>query len=255
MSETLKVLIVDDEVRARGLIRKMLSGDKETEIAGECADGYEAVAAIKKSCPDLAFLDVQMPEKDGFAVLRELQGWDLPAIIFVTAFEQYAIKAFEVHALDYLLKPFDRERFLKVFQRAKREIHAQRRGEKNGRLSVFLAAKNARFTDRIAVKHRGRILLLKVQEIDWIEAEENYVRLHTGAGSYLTRETLSGLEGKLDPKHFLRIHRSAMVNLERLTEIEPTFHGEYVLHLSNKQSVRLGRSYRENFFTKVGYPR
>jgi two-component system LytT family response regulator len=233
----MRVLIVDDEPLACERIRTLLAGERDIEIAGECHDGRAAVEAIRRTAPDLVFLDVQMPEMDGFAVLAALDR--MPAVIFVTAYDQFAIKAFEVHALDYLLKPFDRERFQKALARA-------RHGDLDARLRGLLAELRARkeFTERLVVRAGGRVLFLRVDEVDYFEAAGNYVRLHAGAEEYLYRETMARLEAALDPARFARIHRSTIVNVSRVKELYPMFRGDFAVVLRDGRRLTLAKSYR-----------
>jgi len=242
-----RCLIIDDEPLARERLRKLLQDQPEIEIAGECANGREAVAAIKKECPDLLFLDVQMPELDGFGVLEALQGEQLPAVVFVTAHDKFALKAFDVHAIDYLLKPFDRERFQTALRRALDHLKHRQTGELSQRLSPLLAEVNPRqkHLERLAIKSSGRVIFLKIDDIDWIEAADNYVSLHVGAESHLHRETMSALSEQLPPAKFLRISRSTIVNVDRIKELQPLFHGEYVVILRNGARLTLSRNYRE----------
>jgi two-component system LytT family response regulator len=234
----MRVLIIDDEPLACERIRTLLAAEPDIEIAGECHDGLSAVEAIRRLAPDLIFLDVQMPEMDGFAVLQALDR--MPAVIFVTAFDQFAIQAFEVHALDYLLKPFDRERFQKALKRARREnLDAGLRGlleELRGRKE---------YAGRLVVRAGGRVLFLRMDEIDYIEAAGNYVRLHAGGDEYLYRETMSRLEAMLDPAKFARIHRSTIVNVDRVKELHPLFRGDYAVVLHDGRRLTLAKSYRE----------
>jgi two-component system, LytTR family, response regulator len=257
MNEPLRILIIDDEPRARGLIRKMLVGEASIEIVGECGDGYQAIEAIKAKAPDLIFLDVQMPEIDGFAVLRQLPQEAVPSVVFVTAFDRYAIRAFEEHAVDYLLKPFDKERFRRTLEHARQRIAEQRSSRQTDAVVRLLAqAKESRkFVDRITVKKNGRMLLLSVREIDWIEAQDNYVLLHGRDGSYLLRQTLTNLEARLDPDLFIRVHRGAMINIDGLAQFTPEFHGGYRLDLKSGKQLTLSRGYRDKFFAKFGHPR
>jgi two-component system, LytTR family, response regulator len=243
----IRTLIVDDEPLGRERIRALLARDPEIEVVEECPDGRRAVAAIERSRPDLVFLDVQMPEMDGFAVLEAIAGDHMPAIIFVTAYDRYAVQAFEVHALDYLLKSFDRDRFSAALERAKEEIHRSKTGVLNERLAGLLEdlqAKQKRLT-RLVVKSGGRIVFLRVEEIDWVEAADNYVRIHAGRESHLIRETLQSLEGRLNPEQFLRIHRHTLVNVDRIRELQPIFHGDYLVKLNDGTELTLSRSYRE----------
>jgi two-component system, LytTR family, response regulator len=243
--DKIRTLIVDDEPLARERIVDMLVGDAEVAIIGECGDGLAAVAAIEAHKPDLVFLDVQMPELDGFGVLEAIE--QTPVIVFVTAYDQYALRAFEVHALDYLLKPFDRERFDKALRRAKRQIERERAGTMNRELVALLTRLKSRPKplERLVIKAGGRVFFLRVDEIDWIEAAANYVKLHAGGEAHLLRETINGLAAKLDPDKFLRIHRSIIVNLERVKEIQPWFHGDYVIIMQDGAQLTSSRNYRE----------
>jgi two-component system, LytTR family, response regulator len=250
--EKIRTLIVDDEPLARERLVDLLHGDPEIEIAGECGDGLAAVAAIEDHKPDLIFLDVQMPELDGFGVLEAIEL--KPVIVFVTAYDLYALRAFEVHALDYLLKPFDRERFDKALQRAKHQIDRERAGAVNQELIALLADLKARPKplERLVIKAGGRVFFLRVDEIDWIEAAANYVKLHVGKESHLQRETINGLAAKLDPDKFLRIHRSIIVNLERVKELQPWFHGDYVVIMQDGTQLNSSRNYREQLRKLLG---
>jgi len=248
----IRTLIVDDEPLGRERIRTLLREDAEVEVVGECADGRQAIAAVERLKPDLLFLDVQMPEMDGFAVVDAIAARHLPAIIFVTAYDRYAVQAFEVHALDYLLKSFDRERFRSAVARAKEQIRRSREGALNERLAGLLEDLESRKqrATRVVIKSAGRIFFLPVEEIDWVEAADNYVRIHAGVEAHLVRETLQSLEGRLDPARFLRIHRSTIVNLDRIRELHPLFHGDYAVRLRDGTELTLSRNYRE----KLGEP-
>lgn len=247
-------LIVDDEPLARERIRALLEPERDVEITAECASGLEAVAAIESLAPDLVFLDVQMPEMDGFGVIETIGASKMPTIIFVTAYDRYALRAFEVNALDYLLKPFDRERFEAALGRARAQIENERSGVLNQRLLALLKdiRPEARSLDRLVIKSGGRVFFLKSEEIDWIEASGNYVRLHVGAQSHLLRETMSGMEAKLDGDRFLRIHRSVIVNIERIKELHPLFHGEYTVLLRDGTELTLSRGYRDRLDRLLG---
>jgi two-component system LytT family response regulator len=230
----MRTLIVDDEPLARERLRTLLQQEPDVEIVGESSDGRQAVTAITQLAPDLVFLDIQMPSLDGFGVLKAIEDRPLPTVVFVTAYDQYALQAFEVHALDYLLKPFTARRFQKALQRARLEQKREGNGNSVERRLLNLLddiGGDKRFTKRIVVKSSGRIHFVKVDEIDWIEAEGNYVRLHLGPSSHLLRETMKGMEAALDPDKFLRIHRSTIVNAERIRELQPLFHGEYAVLL------------------------
>jgi two-component system LytT family response regulator len=233
---TLRTLIVDDEPLARERVRMMLGMHDDVAVIGEVGDGQQAVDAIRDQRPDLVFLDVQMPGVDGFGVLRALEGDDLPHVVFVTAYDQYALKAFEVHALDYVLKPFNAERFGQALQRARAAIAKRQEAETlvdRDHLRSLVASLTAeqREKQRIVVKSSGRVFFVKVDDIDWIEAEGNYVRLHMGNQSHLLRETMKGMESVLDAGQFIRIHRSTIVNADRIRELQPLFHGEYAVIL------------------------
>ena len=249
----IKTIIADDEPLAREKIRNLLNDDSDIELIGEFSDGIETVSAIQDQQPDLVFLDVQMPELDGFGVLESLSDSHLPTIIFVTAYDQYALRAFEVHALDYLLKPFDRARFQKALHRAKEHIRKEKSGEVNEKLLTLLEDLKSeksnnherKFLDRLVIKAGGRVTFLKTEEIDWIEAAGNYVRLYIGKDSHLLRDTMNNIQTKLDPEKFLRIHRSTILKIDRIKELQPWYHGEYVVTLENGKQLTSSRSYRD----------
>ena len=255
----LSVLIVDDEEIARRRIARLLSEEPDVEIVGECADGQKAVETIRDSAPDVLFLDVQMPGLDGFGVLRQLEGARLPVTIFVTAYEQYALRAFEVFALDYLLKPFDTDRFRAAFRRAREHVERESSAQRSERLVKLLerlsedqrqleervGRTKGGYLDRLMVKSGGRVFFVKVDEIDWIEAAGNYVRLHVGKDALLVRESMSAMEEKLDPAQFARMHRSTIVNLDRIKEMQPWFTGEYTVILRDGTQLKLSRWYRD----------
>ena len=251
---SIRALVIDDEPLARQMIREMLEGDSEVEIIGECANGREAVTAIRELAPDLIFLDIQMPELGGFEVLESLKGNSIPYIIFATAYDQYAVRAFEVHALDYLLKPFDRERFETAWKRAKSLIRDDRLNQREQHILALLEELKVgpRYLQRLVVKTEGRVFFLDVDDIHCIEAEGNYVRVYNGQKTYLLRETISGLESQLDPKKFLRIHRSSIVRIDKIKELQPWFHGEYHVVLENGKQLTLSRNYRSNLQEAVG---
>lgn len=255
-SSLIKALIVDDEVLARSRIREILKKDPEIQLVGECANGQEALDAILEQSPHLLFLDVQMPQMDGFALLEALPPELLPTVIFVTAFDQYALRAVEVYALDYLLKPVDAERFDRSLQHAKTHI-GQVRGSilNQGLLALLTELKErpkAKLPDRLVIKASGRVSFLKTAEIDWIESEGNYVRLHVGKETHLLRETLNQMEERLDSDQFLRIHRSTIVNFDRIKELQPWFHGEYRVLLQDSTQLLLSRKYREKLRDLLG---
>ena len=244
---SIRALIVDDEPLARQRLRRLLQDEPDVEIVGECADGGEAVAAIRADKPDLVFLDVQMPVLDGFGVLEAIGLEYLPAIVFVTAYDRYALRAFEYNALDYLLKPFDRDRFRKALERARAHLGRAPDSEEAQQLlgAVDEFKSQGKGLERLIIKSAGRVFFLRAEEIDWIEAAGNYVRLHVGKETHLLRDTMSSLEARLDPKRFLRIHRSTMVNIERIQEMQPLFHGDYVVILRDGTQLNLSRGYRQ----------
>jgi len=250
MSQKIRAVIVDDEPLARDRVRMLLAGVDDIAVVGEFGDGRSAVNGIRELRPDLLFLDVQMPEVDGFGVLHLVGAGRMPVTIFVTAYDQYALKAFDVSAVDYLLKPFDRERFLRALARARKQMPS---ADSQARLLSLLqhVAKNA-FMERLVIKSAGRISFLKADEVDWIEAAGNYVRLHVARESHMLRETMSAIEGKLDPAKFVRIHRGAVVNLERIKELQPLFHGDHQVTLRDGSRLTLSRSYRENLERVLG---
>jgi two-component system LytT family response regulator len=247
----LRALIVDDEPIARKGIRRELVREPDVEIVAECDNGRDAVAAIQNQKPDLVFLDLQMPELDGFGVVEAVGVERMPTVIFVTAYDEFALRAFEIHALDYILKPFNSERFQSALQRAKRQVQ---RANLDGVSQKLLALihdstrqkpESETYLERIVVKSAGKIYFINTEEIDWIEAADNYVRLHVGKQSHLVQGTMSRLENRLDPAIFLRIHRSTIVNTAHIKELEPLFHGEYVIRLATGKELTSSRSYRD----------
>lgn len=252
-SPMIRVLLVDDEPLAREMLREMLQGDPQVVIVGESCNGREALEAISTHSPDLLFLDVQMPELGGFDVLEAL-GKEIPRVVFVTAYDQYAVRAFEVNALDYLLKPFDQERFDTAWQRAKAQLARDRNGGTDQRILALLEELKAgnKYLERLVIKANGRIYFLETNEIDWIEAEGNYVSVHSSKKSHLLRETISSLESQLDPKKFVRIHRSSIVRLDRIHELQPWFHGEYRIILRDGTQLTLSRNHRDKLQEALG---
>lgn len=247
----IRTVIVDDEPIARNGIRALLERDPDIQVVGECANGVAAVQAIRRERPDLVFLDVQMPDLDGFGVLAQLEPEEIPAIVFVTAYDQYAIRAFEVNAVDYLLKPFDRERFKESLSRAKRYIRQGRVSALSEKMLALLrhlgSGKPGRSrpyrADRILIKDRGRVSFVRQVDIDWIEVQGNYLRLQAGAESYLARDTLTAMLDKLDPTTFLRISRSHAVNVEKLKELRPLANGRYLFTLADGSQLESSRRY------------
>jgi two-component system LytT family response regulator len=241
----MRVLIVDDEPLARERLRTLLAAEPDVETVGESPDGPSAVTAIRQLAPDLVFLDVQMPGMDGFGVIAALE--TPPAIIFVTAFDQFAIKAFDVRALDYLLKPFDRERFSKALARGRIECSRRAGSDLDIRIRSLLEEWQARkkYLDRIVVRSGGRVVFLPVDELDWVESAGNYARLHAAGEEYLHRETMSRLESDLDPVKFARIHRSTIVNVARVKELHPLFRGDFAVILRDGKRLTLSKAYRD----------
>lgn len=250
-SRKIKTIIVDDEPPARRNLRALLKNIPDIELVKECGNGREAISQIRALEPDLVFLDVQMPEMDGFEVLEQLAGQPLPVIIFVTAYDQYAVKAFEVSALDYLLKPFDDARFHKALAQARRQIEQQDASELGRKLLTLLGTREVkadtppRCLTRLMVKTAGRVLFIRADEIDWIEAHDNYVQLHVGGKTHLLRQTMSELEAALNPAQFARIHRSTIVNLDRVKELHPHFNGEYLVILHDGTELKLSRGRKD----------
>ena len=243
----MKVLVADDEPLARDRLTSLLSAEPDVEVVGTARDGEEAVAAIQHHAPDLVFLDIQMPQMNGFDVIEAVGPEQMPLVIFVTAYDQHALKAFQVRALDYLLKPFDRERFTDALQRARTQIERAETGDLGRRLMAIVKdlRRDQPRTERLVVKSGGRLFFLRTDEIDWIEAAGNYVRLHVGPASHLLRETMNAIEARLDPEKFFRIHRSRIVNMERIQELQPWLNGEYAVLLRTGTRLTLSRGYRE----------
>ena len=267
----MRVLIVDDEPIARRRISRLLKLEDDVEVVSEVGSGTDAVAAIREQKPDLVFLDVQMPDLDGFGVVSALgEPEQMPAIVFVTAYNEYAVKAFDVNAVDYVLKPFDGERFRSAFQRARSTLEQKNSAEAGRRIKALLeevlgeqraqalaaggtangatlapTVPRARYLDRLMVKHDGRVFFVKVSDVDWFEASGNYVRVHVGRVSHLIRETMHGIEAQLDPNLFARIHRAVIVNMDRIRELQPWFAGDYIVILRDGRQLKLSRTYRE----------
>jgi two-component system LytT family response regulator len=253
--EKIRALIVDDEPLARRGIRQSLQSFPDVEIIGECKNGREAVAAIEKQKPDLIFLDVQMPLLDGFGVIREMRAENLPpVVVFVTAFDEHAIRAFEINALDYLLKPVDPERFKKTMERVREQIRNKQSVRFDEKLLALLRdveslkGKEAprEYLRRVVIKESGRVFFLDANEIDWISAEGNYVKLHAKNKTHLLRETMDGIERKLNPQEFLRLRRSTIVRIECIKELQPLFKGEFVVVLKDGTNLSSSRRYRQN---------
>ena len=245
----IRVAIADDEPLARERVRSMLEGRDRYTIVAECHDGLEAVAALAQEDIDLLFLDVQMPGLDGFQILESAGKTRLPIIVFVTAFNDYALRAFNVSALDYLLKPFDRERFEQTLTRVEERLATRRQTEISAELREFLHTLSTTtppsHVSRFPVRANGEIYFVRVDDVDWIDAEGNYVALHAAGRRHLVRDTIKSLEGRLDPAKFVRVHRSAIINVDRLRKLQPYFHGEYVITLQDGTTLTSSRTYSD----------
>ena len=263
MSElTISALIVDDEPLGRDLVRHMLATHRDLRVVAECADGEKALAAIKRHTPQLVFLDVKMPRLDGIALLQRLPTDHRPLIVFITAHDAYALRAFQEHALDYLLKPFDQERFDQTIARVRQrleQLESARLGQSVKRLLAGspAPAEEARvvkpFAERVVVRESGRVYFVGVPEIHWLEASGNYVALHVASGkTHLVHETMTAMEAKLDPAIFVRIHRSTIVNVDRIKELQPHFNGEYIVLLKDDTRLKLSRSFLETARAALG---
>lgn len=252
----IRALVVDDEPLARERVRRLLEADGDVVVVGECKDGFEAVRAIEEQSPDLLFLDVQMPGKDGFGVLTDIPAEKTPVVIFLTAYNQYAVRAFESAALDYLLKPFDEERFSKSLKRAKTQLKNSAQIEESDEsptaMPDVVSAEDSPHLERIIIHTGGRVLFRNTSEIDWIEAYGNYVRLHFGKSAYLLRETIGNLEARLDESKFTRIHRSTIVQIDRIREMQPQLGGQHRAILSDGTKLTLSRRYRKNLKNLLG---
>jgi two-component system LytT family response regulator len=255
----INVIVVDDENIARRRLARLLEETGEATVVAECAGGRDAVARIAELLPEMVFLDVQMPDLDGFGVLQELGDAALPAIVFVTAFDQYAVRAFDVHAVDYLLKPYDTARFREAFERAKERIETRARSDEDQRLRALLRdylsadgnGDSREHLDRVAVKVDGVLRIVRTADIDWWETDGNYVRLHVGPSSHLIRATATSIESQLDPRQFLRIHRRYIVNIDRVVEVQPWFGGDSIVLLKGGAKLRLSRTYRERLHSRL----
>ncbi|MEO6527049.1 MAG: LytTR family DNA-binding domain-containing protein [Gemmatimonadaceae bacterium] len=264
---TLRVLLADDEAIARRRLVRFLRAEPDVHIVAECNGGVEALEALEAHAVDLAILDVQMPDLDGLQVVATRGADRMPTVIFVTAYDEFAVRAFEVHALDYLLKPVTAERLHSAFTRARHHIEQSMSSRRGDRLAALLAQVLAlepslagmetippaapRHADRLTVKSDGRVTFIKTSEVDWVKADGNYVRVHAGSASHLIRETLGAVEAILDPDQFSRIHRSTIVNLDRIRELQPWFAGDYVVILKDGTQLKLSRTYREHLQTRL----
>jgi two-component system LytT family response regulator len=256
-SVPIKVLIVDDEPIARKYIREMLKGDPEIEITGEAGNGKKALRMIGERRPDLIFLDIQMPEMDGFTLLQNLDRDSLPVIVFTTAYEDYAVRAFEFHALDYLLKPFDEERFSAALDHARKTLRA--RGSLPGqavRIAELLSAmgRKPRYLERLLVKENGRIVSVLLRDVDWIKADDKYLVLQCGPRRFMIRQTLRSIRSQLDPDLFVQINRSVILNIDIIRELHAMFGGDYDIQTRDGAKFSLGRSHKDELFRVMGKP-
>lgn len=251
--KNIRTLIVDDEPVAREYIRDLLQEEDAVEITGEASDGPEAVKAALTQKPDLIFLDIQMPGMDGFEVLNHIRQTYHPHFIFVTAYDKYALKAFEINAIDYILKPFERTRFHISLERAKESIHAGRDRDFENRMNALVKNLNQekKYLKRLLVKSRGRIYFIRTDDIQHIEAAGNYVSLCVAGTEHLIRETLNAIDKRLDPEKFVRIHRSTIVNIEFIRELQPQPSGEYICMMSDGKRLTLSRTYRSELLDRL----
>lgn len=241
----MRVLIVDDERIARNRLRALLEMEPGVEIAGECSNGRDAIDALEREQIDVVFIDIQMPGADGIRVIRSLPPERIPLVVFVTAYDKYALEAFELRAFDYLLKPFDNDRFQRTVANLRTELSRSRPSELQ-KLSTLIETLEPRpKQERIAIRNKGHVTFLRTETVDWIEAADNYVCLHCGAITHVMRETMNALESKLDPGRFVRIHRSTIVNADRIRELQPWFRGDYRVILQDGTALTLSRSYRQ----------
>lgn len=249
----IKTAIIDDEPLAREKIRTFLKNENDIDVIAEGKDSLEAIELIKKSKPDLVFLDIKMPGMNAFEMLENLKVKEFPLIIFTTAFDKYALKAFEVHALDYLLKPFDRERFQLTLNRARIHLNNKTTGDDNKKILEALnslkgkdSSGSEKYLERIVIKSSEKIYFIQTFEIEWLEASGNYIKIFANAASHLTRDTMNSMEKKLNPGKFVRIHRSIIVNVDFIKEFKPWFNGEYEVYMKNKAKFTSGRTYKNN---------
>lgn len=245
----MKVLVVDDEQPARKKIISFLREEKDIEQILEAGNGIEVINTIKSENPDMVFLDIQMPGLNGFEVIEELGIKNIPPVVFVTAYDQYAINAFDVNAVDYLLKPFDKERFSKSFNRVTKEIKLKKRKNDDIRLILDEVKKEKKFLERFLVSVGSKYFFVAAKEIIYISSAEKYVELHTAKGKYLVRDTMNNVEESLDLEKFARIHRSYIINVEQIQEMQPWSHGDYIVILKNGEKLNMSRRYKDNIFT------
>jgi two-component system LytT family response regulator len=254
LSFTVRSLIVDDEPLARQRIRGFIKNDNRLKIVGECTNGIQAINAIIKLKPNLIFLDIQIPGMNGFEVIQAVGAENMPPVIFVTAYDRYAIKAFEVHAIDYLLKPYEKGRFEIALERGIRAASSRRKGVTTKKIGALVdkILEERNIPERILVKSSDRISIVEVGQIDWIESAGNYVQIHLGKVTHLLRDTMKNMERRLDPKLFARIQRKIIVNMGRIKELRPLLHGDYVVVLHDGVRLRLSRQYSHRLGTFLG---
>ena len=250
--DPLRALVVDDEPLARDAVRRVLASRSDVTVVGDCGDGGEAVARIRRERPDLVLLDVQMPEAGGFEVCRQVGAADMPTVVFVTAHDRYALEAFRVHAVDYVLKPFDDDRLHEAVSRAVRRTRLENAEALSARLHALLdvverppPARSAEPIRRITVKTRHGVRYVPVEEIEWLESERNYVHIHASGDVHTIRATLTEVAGRLDPGQFVRVHRSRVVNLDRVAEVQPWYSGDYLAILKSGERLRVSRRYKD----------
>jgi two-component system LytT family response regulator len=251
MAKPIRALIVEDEPLARERLKMYLADEPDVEVVGECADGREAVSAIRSLDPDIVFLDIQLPELDGFGVVEEVGAERMPVVVFVTAYDQHAMRAFDVYALDYLLKPYKRERLRRAVERARAQI-SRGKGEALGERLISLLESvrpGPRHVERLLIRSPGRVYFVRVDEIAWVESEGNYVRIHAGKETHFLRDTLGGMEARLDPRKFVRIHRSVIVNVESIKELQPLFSGDYTVILHGGGRLTMSRGHKDRLLS------
>jgi two-component system, LytTR family, response regulator len=254
MAGPIRALIVEDEPLARERLKMYLADEPDVEIIGECADGRRAVSAIRSLGPDLVFLDIQLPELDGFGVVEEVGAERMPVVIFITAYDQHAMRAFDVYALDYLLKPYKRDRLRRSVERARAQVLRGKGEALSERLLSLLESvrHGPRHVERLMIRSPGRVYFVRADEIDWIESEGNYVRIHAGEESHFLRDTLGGMEARLDRQKFVRIHRSTIVNVESIKELQPLFSGDYTVILRGGERLTMSRGHKEKLLSLIG---
>jgi len=248
---SIRTIVVDDEAPARRRVRRLLLSERDVAVVGECGDGASALALIGRERPDLVVLDVQMPERDGFDVVKAIPAPALPAVLFVTAHDRYALRAFDVHAVDYLLKPFSAERFRTAIQRARERIASRGADAGLASLAESLRARPAYLT-KVPVRTGARTVLVDLSAVDWMEAADNYVRLHVRQREFLVRETLASLESQIDPDRFVRVHRSAIVQIDRVAELRSQSHGDALVILEGGTEVAVSRTWRDRLQQAIG---